>query len=86
METREGRPRCEREAPSRTTTDRKSKRQSSVREEFEARRNAAMPARHRQRLCNLRRSPDALVRLGDDPVFRAIFAEAKRRAGGGQDA
>ncbi|TDV40106.1 hypothetical protein [Actinophytocola oryzae] len=45
------------------------------RAEFEARRAAAMPARHAQRLRNLAASPDARQRLADTPVFAPLFLE-----------
>jgi hypothetical protein len=51
------------------------------RAELAERRAAALPARHRQRLRNLRRSADAKRRLAGTTVFGDLFAED-----GGQDA
>lgn len=80
MSAREGRP-AGSETPSETTT-KAIQQECTERSQQQERRNAAMPARHRQRLRNLRRSPDALRRLGDDPAFRDLWTEAQRRAGG----
>lgn len=52
------------------------------RAEFAARRAAAMPLRHAQRLRNLAASGDARQRLADNPVFAPLFSD---RQGGGRD-